>query len=70
MVSSSNIGLLVEFELNFKGFDVQRETGRLKSATIVKERVEFSWFLDTERLRDGWEQVEEDMQRENEFVFH
>ncbi|XP_058006838.1 cation/H(+) antiporter 15-like [Hevea brasiliensis] len=40
------------------GFEVQRESGRLKSATGEKEIVVDRRFLVTERLRDGWDEVE------------
>lgn len=63
----------VDLELiGLNGFEVQRETERLKSAMIEKERVDEDWlFLAMERLRDGWDdELEEHMQRDDEFFVH
>lgn len=69
MVSSSI--KFMDLELSLNGFEVQRQTGRLKSAFIAKERSFRDWlYLAIERLRDGWDELEEHMHRDIEFFFH
>jgi hypothetical protein len=68
MVSSSISFMDLEPSLN--GFEVQRATGRLKSAMIEKQSVEFWLFLAMERLRDGWDELEKYMHRDVEFFLH
>lgn len=65
MVSSSTS--FMELELSLKGFEVQRETGRLKSAMTDKERLGDWLFLVMESLREGWDGLEENMHRDTEF---
>lgn len=53
-----------------RGFEVQREMGRLKSAIKEKQRNGVWLFFDMVRLRDGWDiEVEEHRQREILEVF-
>lgn len=68
MFLSSNLGVVI-----LRGFEVQREIGRLKSAVIDKQIRDglFSLVFDMVRLRDGWDivEVEEHRQRETLEVF-
>jgi hypothetical protein len=68
MVSSSIN--FVDLEPSLNGFEVQRETGGLKSAMIEKQRVGDWLFLAMERLRDGWDELEKYMHRDMEFFPH
>lgn len=69
MVASSNN--FEDFELMVKGFEAQRGMGRLKSANMEIERDEFSRFLVTEKLSDGWDEVgEEHIQIDMEPALH
>lgn len=56
--------------LGLKGFEVQRDIGILKSATMAKVSFWDWWFLAMVRLRDGWDEFEEHMLRDMEPVLH
>lgn len=68
--SASWVIKLVDLGLNLNCFEVQREMGRLKSASIAKEKVGFWRFLETESLRDGCDELEEHMDMDMEGVGH